>query len=128
MKKTLISISCVLLTILVSCSVNEPPAMVDITGNWRVYIGGEHSMVTKDISINLDGNSFTYGGVLFDNFIVKGTTVDAEKRYGSDSTLTLHITLTYEPEYFYGYELLDRYWSKDSTYIFGERIDTSLSE
>ncbi|MPN44666.1 hypothetical protein SDC9_192231 [bioreactor metagenome] len=44
------------------------------------------------------------------------------KKYSKDSIFKLDLTLTFEKDKIWGYEILDVYGVRKQTYIYGERI------
>jgi hypothetical protein len=111
-----------ILILLVGCSVADAPDIQKLDGAWRIYIGGEYSYIYKEISIDIDNQSFTYGGVIFDSTSINKNKIVGIRRYNNDSTLKIDLTLTFEEDKLWGYEIIEyKYWN-DSTYIYGERL------
>lgn len=108
--------------VLAGCSVNEPPHIEDLNGNWKIYVGSQYSLQTKDISIILKDPQILYDSVSLDSLVISKNNLKAMKKYSKDSIFKLDLTLTFEKDKIWGYEILDVYGVRKQTYIYGERI------
>jgi hypothetical protein len=111
-----------ILLILVGCSVADAPNIQKLDGDWRIYIGGEYSYVYKEISIDIDNQLCTYDNVIFDSTSINKNKIIGIRRYNNDSTLKIDLTLTFEEDKLWGYEIIEHKYRNDSTYIYGERL------
>jgi hypothetical protein len=82
-----------------SCSVNESPDISDINGYWKIYIGSEYSLHTKEIMINITDSGVIYDNIVLDSYVIENNTIAASKRYNKDSAFKINLVLTYKENY-----------------------------
>jgi len=106
--------------ILFGCSVSESPEISKLNGNWKIFVGGEYSMKTKEVKIELADTVVLYDSISFDSIAVNRTNLKAVHRFGKDTIFRLDLNLTFEDR-IWGYEILEISSEIDSIYIYGER-------
>ena len=107
--------------VLAGCSVSEPPEIGNLNGDWKIFIGGEYSQTTKDITIKLTDTTILYDDILLDSVNIFESNLTAVRHFSKDYIFRLDINLTFEKDRIWGYEIIEHSNQKDSIYIYGER-------
>ncbi|MGI6369245.1 MAG: hypothetical protein GX372_03815 [Ignavibacteria bacterium] len=121
MKKILIII--IATFFLFSCSEEEAPPTQNLNGIWRIFLGSEYSLVSKDIEIKFLDTILSYDSLAMQiqaNHDKRH--IVAKYDFSKDSTFILDINITYDNDRIVGNEIRHNATSIDSIYIYGKRL------
>ncbi len=108
---------------LFSCSEDETPIARNLDGIWRIFIGNEYSLISKDIEIK-----FVDSIVSYDSLALKiqdkhnKRHIIARHDFELDSAFILDIEITYDNNRIVGNEIKEIGLTADTVYIYGEKI------